>query len=88
MPIEVRTFRLRAGADEAAFLAADKSEQTALMIRNRGMLRRTTARGDAGEWLVLTSWDSPDDVEPPSVDIAAFIGPDTERVASYDPLPG
>ena len=52
MIIEHRTFRLAAGSDEAAFLAADRRVQTEVVPFQHGFIRRTTARNDDGRWLV------------------------------------
>jgi heme-degrading monooxygenase HmoA len=59
--IDVWTFRLAESADEDAFLQADRQVQERYMLRQPGFLRRTTARGDAGEWAVLLLWRSHDD---------------------------
>jgi hypothetical protein len=56
--IEIVTFNLAPGADEAAFLAADQRLQADIAIAQRGLIRRTTARGADGGWLVLTLWAS------------------------------
>lgn len=56
--IEVTTFRLRPGTDEARFLEADSRVQTGFFYGNEGLLRRTTARADGGGWAVVTSWAS------------------------------
>lgn len=61
--IENVTFRLAAGADEADFLAADRAVQEDLVPNRPGFLRRTTARGADGEWLVVTLWRSEQDAE-------------------------
>lgn len=54
--MELTTFRLRAGVDEAAFLAADAAVQ-AFLHRQPGLVRRTTTRDIAsGEWAVFTLW--------------------------------
>ena len=58
MVIEVLRFRLAAGVGDAAFLDADRRVQTELVPNQTGFLRRTTARSDDGEWLVLTLWAS------------------------------
>lgn len=56
--MELTTFRLRQGVDEAVFLAADAAVQAFAHVQP-GMLRRTTGRDAAsGEWLVLTLWRS------------------------------
>ena len=54
--IEIQTFRLAPGTDEAAFLVADQAVQTDFVPNLPGFARRTTARGQDGEWLVLTLW--------------------------------
>lgn len=86
MIIEVRTFRL--SGDEAAFLEADGAEQRALCVRNRGLIRRTTARGDNGEWLVITLWDSHDAIEEPSPELAARVDPASMHVRRYEDIGG
>jgi hypothetical protein len=58
MLVENVTFRLRAGADEVAFLEADKAVQIELVSSQAGFLRRTTARAVDGEWLVASLWRS------------------------------
>jgi heme-degrading monooxygenase HmoA len=63
MVLETRTFRLVEGADEAAFLAADRRVQAHLSANRAGFLRRTTARADNGEWLVVTIWQTGADAE-------------------------
>ena len=55
MLVETTTFRLAEGVDEATFLAADEALQAEINPL-RGFVRRTTARGDAGTWLVLALW--------------------------------
>jgi hypothetical protein len=55
MVVDVVTFTLAEGVDEAAFLAADRRVQTELVPNQPGFLRRTTARRD-GRWLVVTLW--------------------------------
>ena len=86
MIIEVRTFRLV--GDEAAFAEADKGEQHALMLRNRGLIRRTTARGAEGEWLVLTLWESRDAIEEPGSELAGLLDPASVDVRFYEDLGG
>ena len=84
MLIETSTFRLAAGADDAAFLEADRVLQAELSPMP-GFLRRTTARGEEGEWLVLVLWRSaadadaagraatpPDLVDPASLDVRRY----------------
>ena len=61
--IEVVTFRLAPGVDEQEFVDADHRAQTEVFYARHGLVRRTTARGEGGEWLVLTSWASPADAD-------------------------
>lgn len=63
MAIEVATFRLGEGVDEAAFLEADQRVQNEFFYAQAGLVRRTTARGVDGEWLVVTLWGSSDEAE-------------------------
>lgn len=86
MIIEVRTFRL--AGDEDAFVAADKLEQHDLCVRSRGLIRRTTARGADGEWLVLTFWDSREVIEEPGSDLAALVDESSVEVRLYEDIGG
>jgi len=51
-------FRLAAGVEEEAFLRADRSLQEEFAYQQPGLLRRTTARDDAGNWIVIDLWRS------------------------------
>ena len=61
--IEIMRFRLPPGADEAAFLAADRRVQEEFAYRQPGLLRRTTARGPGGGWIVIDLWRSAADAD-------------------------
>jgi hypothetical protein len=84
--LETTTFRLGAGVDEATFLAEDEAIQAELNPRS-GFVRRTTARGAAGEWLVLAMWSSPEDADaaPPAVP-STLMDPDSVRTGRYETL--
>ncbi len=94
MVIEVETFRLAAGVDEAAFLEADERVQIDFMHQQPGFVRRTTARGNDGEWLVVVFWDSSDAAmaaaeaargDPAVVAFGALLGAtDVKRYATLD----
>ena len=58
MIIEHRTFRIAPGVDDAQVLEADRRIQTEVAPFQHGFIRRTTARGDDGRWLVETLWSS------------------------------
>jgi hypothetical protein len=61
--IEIVTFRLAPGADEKQFRDADQRAQTEFVYGRPGALRRTTARGSDGAWLVVTLWGSAHDAD-------------------------
>ena len=61
--IEILRFRLGAGVDEAGFLAADRRVQQEFAYHQPGLLRRTTARGDDGGWIVIDLWRSAADAD-------------------------
>lgn len=56
--IEILQFRLAPGADERSFREADRRVQTEFAYHQPGLLRRTTARGEGGEWIVVDLWAS------------------------------
>lgn len=86
MLIDITVFQLRDGVDEAAFLAADKQAQAELSPA-RGFIRRTTARGKNGNWLVLTFWG---DSEPMATSAALddLIDPATRRSSQFSDIGG
>ena len=61
--IEVVTLRLAPGVDEGEFLEADTEAQTEFLYLQRGMVRRTTARAEGEEWLVVTLWGTTQDAD-------------------------
>jgi hypothetical protein len=61
--IEIMRFRLPPGADQAAFLAADRRVQQEFAYQQPGLLRRTTARGEDGGWIVIDLWRSAADAD-------------------------
>ena len=52
------TFRLVAGVSDDQFKAIDARFQEDFAYQQKGMMRRTTAKGEDGTWLVMTMWDS------------------------------
>jgi hypothetical protein len=61
--IEIMTFRLAPGTDRAAFLEADRRVQTDFAYHQPGLLRRTTAWGGDGVWIVLDIWQTAEDAD-------------------------
>jgi hypothetical protein len=93
--IEIATFRLGAGVEESDFLEADRLVQTRFAHRRPGFLRRTTARGEDGSWLVLVLWGSAADAaaaaEAASTDpwvtaLIALVDPGSVVVRHYTEL--
>ena len=63
MAIEIATFRVRDDAEESEFVAADQLVQTEFFYSRPGLVRRTTAKGSNGEWLVVTLWGSAEEAD-------------------------
>lgn len=61
--IEIMRFRLAPETGEATFLAADRRVQEEFAYHQPGLLRRTTARGEGGGWVVIDLWRSAADAE-------------------------
>jgi len=61
--IEIMRFRLAPGSDEAEFRAADRRLQQEFAYQQPGLLRRTTARGADGDWVVIDLWRSAADAD-------------------------
>jgi hypothetical protein len=81
MVIEIMRFRLAPGADEEAFRAADGELQSDYAYQQPGLLRRTTARGDDGAWVVIDLWRSVADAD--AVDATWGREPVTTRFLSF-----
>jgi hypothetical protein len=84
--VETITFRLADGVDEAAFLAADGRAQTDVYYQQPGCVRRTTARGDDGEWLVTVLWAPAPDGPVATPELDALVDPSSVRRARYTTL--
>ncbi|HEY1633254.1 MAG TPA: hypothetical protein VGF64_00740 [Acidimicrobiales bacterium] len=93
--IETHTFRLAAGADIGAFLDADRWVQTELMRQQPTFLRRTTAHGGNGDWLVVVIWSSRTDAdtaqaqfddEPANAAFMALVNRSTFTTSRYETL--
>ena len=56
MIVELLTFRVRPGVDEAEVRAREARAYEEFAMQQRGILRRTTAKGHDGEWLVVHLW--------------------------------
>ncbi len=62
----VKRFRLKEGADEAAFLEANERLQREFTYKQAELLECTTAKGTGGEWFVLHLWASVEAADGPS----------------------
>ncbi len=90
--ITILTFRLTAGADEADFVAADKRLQAEFAYQQPGLMRRTTARGEDGEWVIVDVWRSAEDhdrceaiwgQDPVTADFMTFVDGPSVRSGRY-----
>lgn len=61
--IEIMRVRLAPGVDETEFLKIDKTFQEEFAYQQAGLLRRTTARGANGTWIVIDLWRSEADAD-------------------------
>jgi hypothetical protein len=61
--IEIMRFRLGPGTGEEAFLTADRRLQEDFASQQAGLLRRTTARSEDGDWIVIDLWRSAADAD-------------------------
>lgn len=97
--IELITFRLRDGVDDAAFVAADATAQQGFYYLQPGLARRTTARSvdTAGEWLCIVVWFTAENAEaaadaahdhPDTKAAFALIDPASFDVRRFEPLAG
>lgn len=94
--IETMTFRLVAGADEAAFRAADERLQSDFAYQQPGLLRRTTARREGtDEWIVVDVWSSAEEAagcaqrwerDPVVGEFLAFVDASSVEVRRYHTL--
>ena len=89
------TFRLAAGSDEESFRAADRRVQTDFAYRQPGLVRRTTARGEDGGWIVIDLWRSAEhadegsrrwDGDPVAAAFMSFVDIDSVRIRRYATL--
>jgi hypothetical protein len=93
--IEILRFRLVPGADEEAFAAADSRVQSDFAYGRPGLLRRTTARGADGAWIVIDLWRSAADADatearwgrdPVTAAFMSFVDAATVETERYDTL--
>lgn len=91
--IEHHTFRLVDGVTDEEFLELDRRVQTEFAVHQYGFVRRTTARGSGGEWLVESFWWSREDADAARTSdddsaaaLRAVIAPATESVRHYETL--
>jgi hypothetical protein len=90
-------FRLGSGVSEVDFRAADARLQTEFAYQQPGLWRRTTARRDDGEWVVIDVWRSPADADagaarwdsdPAVRDFLALLDRSSVQVSRFEELGG
>jgi hypothetical protein len=90
--VELRTFRPRAGVEEAELRAVEGAVYAEAM-RAPGMIRRTTAIAADGEWLVVQLWGDEATAEAAEAsrlgaDLEALAEPGSLSVRRYEDLGG
>jgi hypothetical protein len=94
--IETMTFRLRSGVDDAEFLRIDKRLQSEFAYQQPGLVRRTTACGDGGTWIVIDVWATAGDADAMSArwdtdalaaEFMSHVDADTVEVRRYTTPP-
>jgi hypothetical protein len=60
MIYEIAEFELNNGVSVEEFLEIDARFQEEFAYQIPGLLRRTTARGETGTWIVINLWDNAD----------------------------
>lgn len=63
MVVVLWTFKLVEGVAESEFVDASERVQIEFSHFQPGFVRRTVARGEDGEWLVLVLWGSEEEVD-------------------------
>lgn len=90
MLIVTAVFSLVDGASEEEFLEADARFQEDFAYQLKGHLRRTTARGENGTWLVMSLFDSAESFAAVGLDavenLHRFIDFSTHRVETFTTL--
>jgi hypothetical protein len=95
--IEITRFRLRSGVSEHEFREADARFQAQFAYQQSGLMRRTTARGKDGEWLVVDLWRSHSEADasmgrryddPNAQAFLGFVDESTLRSSRYDEFEG
>ena len=90
--IEILNFRLLPGTDEEAFLDIDHRLQVEFAYQQPGLMRRTTAKSEDGQWIVVDLWRSPADADacaqlwehdPAVKKFMALVDPKTVTTARY-----
>lgn len=91
--IEVARFRLKAGADAAAFSAQDRVIHDGYITQQPGFGDRESGVADDGEWVVVVHWDTPEDADasmqkfgtdPLAADFMAMIDPSTMSMKRFE----
>ena len=93
MILVIKKFRLKEGADEDAFLEADRRLQCEFTRQQPGLVECTTAKSISGEWLVLHLWtsvraaDGPSGANDPVVDTwVDFIDQSTAEMTRFESI--
>jgi hypothetical protein len=85
--IDITTFRLADGVDEAAFLAVDERVRTGDLYHRPEFARATTARGEDGDWAVIVLWGGGEQVvDLMTTELASVVDPASVHRQRYTTL--
>jgi hypothetical protein len=85
--IDITTFRLADGVDEAVFLDVDERVRTGDLYRRPEFERATTARGDDGGWAVIVLWGGDEHaVDLMTTELASVVDPSSVERRRYTTL--
>ena len=97
MIVELLTFRPRPGVSEDELRAAEARVYEDFAMHQHGIIRRTTARSEDGEWLVVQLWYDLDSADaaataagshPATAALHALAEPDSLSTRRYEDLGG
>jgi hypothetical protein len=81
--LNIKRFRLKGGADEAAFLEADARLQRDFTLKQPGMVECLTVKTSTGEWLVLHTWAVAEMGESPTAGDDPYLRALTDEWVSF-----
>lgn len=91
--VEVITFKLKEGADEAKFMRENDVVAKEYTPKQPGYISRELGKGDDGEWVVVVHWEDNESAEasmkifpndPTAQEFISLMDMDTFRMVRYE----